>query len=267
MNGLLSAVGFLTILPVAPGGTGGLATARGWFPVVGLLLGGALAAIDLIMHSGYPLLYQDLPSFPPLLSAAILTVVLVALTRALHLDGFMDCCDALFGGFDRDRRLAILRDPNVGAFAVTGVACLLLLKVAAIMAVPPPSRLWVILVFPCLSRWAMLLTMELFPYVRRQGLGTPFLRRRGRLPMAGGLLATLVIVVALTGPAGLALLAAAGAVGWTVGAWASKLLGGVTGDVYGAVNEVAETSVLVFAALLAYGVSDGLISPLHEMVQ
>lgn len=267
MNGLRSAVGFLTILPVAPRDTGGLAAARGWFPVVGLLLGGVLTALDLLMHSGYPILNEDFPSFPPMLSAAILTVVLAAFTRALHLDGFMDCCDALFGGYDKERRLAILRDPNVGAFAVTGAASLLLLKVAAIMALPPPSRLWVILVFPCLSRWAMLLTMGLFPYVRRKGLGTSFLQRSGRLPMAGGLLATLVIVVTLTGPAGLALLAAAGAVGWAVGAWASKLLGGVTGDVYGAVNEVAETSVLVVASLLTYWVSDGLFLPLYEMVQ
>ncbi len=266
MTGLRSAVGFLTILPVAPRDAGGLATARAWFPVAGLLLGAILAAIDLAMHSGYPLFTQDFPQFPPLLSAAILTVILAVLTRALHLDGFMDCCDALLGGFDRDRRLNILRDSHVGAFAVVGVVSIMLLKVAAIMALAPTARFWVILVFPCLSRWAMLLAMELFPYIRRPGLGTPFLTRGGRLQLAGGLLATLVIVVALTGPSGLALLATATAVAWAIGAWASKLLGGVTGDVYGAVNEVAEVSVLALAALLAYGFSDGFFSPLHEMV-
>ena len=266
MTGLRSAIGFLTILPVAPKDPGGLATARAWFPVVGLLLGAILGAIDLLMHSGYPFFTQDFPSFPPLLSAAILTVLLLALTRALHVDGFMDCCDALFGGFDRDRRLDILRDSHVGAFAVVGVVGLMLLKVAAIVALAPTARFWVILVFPCLSRWAMLLAMELFPYIRRSGLGTPFLQRRGWLQLAVGLVATVIIVVALTGPTGLALLAAATAVGWVVGAWASKLLGGVTGDVYGAVNEVAEVSVLVLAALLAYGFSDGFLSPLHEMV-
>ena len=266
MTGLRSAVGFLTILPVAPRDTGGLATARGWFPVVGLLLGAILAAIDLLMHLGYPLFAQDFPSFPSLLSAVVLTVVLAALTRALHLDGFMDCCDALLGGFDRGRRLDILRDSHVGAFAVVGVVSVMLLKVAAIVALPSASRFWVILVFPCLARWAMLFTMELFPYVRRPGLGTPFLQRRGWLQLAGGLVATVIIVIALTGPTGLALLAVASAVGWAVGAWASKLLGGVTGDVYGAVNEVAEVSVLVLAALLTYGFSDGFLSPLHEMV-
>ncbi len=266
MTGLRSAVGFLTILPVGPRDAGGLATARAWFPVAGLLLGAILAAIDLLMHSGYPFFTQDFPQFPSLLSAAILTVILAVLTRALHLDGFMDCCDALFGGFDRDRRLNILRDSHVGAFAVVGGVSLILLKVAAIVALAPSARLWVILVFPCLSRWAMLLTMEMFPYIRRPGLGTPFLMRGGRLQLAGGLSATLIIVVALTGPTGLALLSAASVVGWAVGAWASKLLGGVTGDVYGAVNEIAEVSVLVLAALLAYGFSDRVFSPLHEMV-
>ena len=232
MTGLRSAVGFLTILPVAPRDAAGLATARAWFPVVGLLLGTILGAIDLLMHSGYPLFTDDFPSFPPLLSAAILVVALAALTRALHLDGFMDCCDALFGGFDRDRRLDILRDSHVGAFAVVGVVSLLLLKVAAIVALPSTSRFWVILVFPCLSRWAMLLAMELFPYVRRPGLGTPFLQRRGWLQMAVGLVSTVIIVVALTGPAGLALLALASLVAWAIGLWASKLLGEESPETY-----------------------------------
>ena len=137
MNGLRSALGFLTILLVAPRDAGGLAAARGWFPAAALLLGLALALLDLLMHSGYPLLTDEYRQFPPLLSAAILVVAMVVLTRALHLDGFMDCCDALFGGFDRERRQAILRDSHVGAFAVVGVAALLLLKVAAIMALPP----------------------------------------------------------------------------------------------------------------------------------
>ena len=47
---------------------------------------------------------------------------MIALTRGLHLDGFMDCCDAFLGGFSRERRLEILRDSHVGAFAVVGVA-------------------------------------------------------------------------------------------------------------------------------------------------
>ena len=265
MNGLRSALGFLTILPVAPRDAGGLAAARGWFPIVGLLLGVILAAIDLLLHWGYPLFTDVYRPFPPLLSAAILVVALIALTRALHLDGFMDCCDALLGGFNRERRLEILRDSHVGAFAVTGVVSLLLIKVAAIMALPPSGRMWLLLVFPCLSRWTMLLALEVFPYARPQGIGTSFQPQGGRWQLLAGLAVAVIATVALTGLGGLALLAVATAVALGLGAWASKLLGGVTGDVYGAVNEVAEAAVLALAAILAFAVSESFLEPIHRL--
>ena len=265
MNGLRSAFGFLTILPVAPREAGGLATARGWFPMVGLLLGVVLGAVDLLLHWGYPLFTDIYRPFPPLLSAVILMVSLIALTRALHLDGFMDCCDALLGGFNRERRLEILRDSHVGAFAVTGVVGLLLIKVAAIMALPPSGRLWTLLLFPCLSRWGMLLLLELFPYARRQGIGVSFQPQGGRWQLLAGLAIATISTLALTGLGGLALLAVATAVALALGAWASKLLGGVTGDVYGAANEAAEAAVLVVAAVLAHTVSDTFLEPIHRL--
>ena len=101
MNGLRSAINFLTILPIAPRSSAeNLAAARIWFPLVGLLLGAILAGADLLLNG----------PFPPLLTSALLTAALAAMTRALHLDGFMDTCDALLGGFERERRLKILRD-------------------------------------------------------------------------------------------------------------------------------------------------------------
>lgn len=256
MTGLRSAIGFLTILPVSSNmGDAGLSSARMWFPVVGLILGAALAGIDLMLSLGYPLLSDEPPAIPPLLTASILIVALVALTRALHLDGLMDCCDALLGGFDRPRRMEILADPHVGAFAVAGVVCILLVKLSAIMALTTDTRLWVLLVFPCLSRWAVLLTMELFPYVRRDGIGLPFLERSDSLQRVFALAAMVLFALVLAGVAGLVLMSVAGAVAWGVGVWASRLLGGVTGDVYGATIELAEVSVLVSAVLLAHGFS------------
>ena len=282
-----AALGFLTILPVAPKDAGGLASARGWFPAVGLLLGLVLACMDLLMQWGYPLLSDEYRQFPPALSASILIVALAFLTRALHLDGFMDCCDALLGGFDRERRLAILRDSHVGAFAVVGVASLLLLKVAAIMALPPGSngeagRFWILLLFPCLSRWGMLLVLEFFSYARTQGIGVPFQpsgvpagrhgarwrivpvawEKRGQL--LGGLVVAIAATVTLAGPGGLVLLAVATVVAVGLASWASKLLGGVTGDVYGAVNETVEAAVLILAAVLAYALSNSFLRPIHE---
>ena len=230
MNGLRSAIGFLTILPLAPSGApGSLVSARGWFPLVGLLLGLILASLEILRmlmlqagSSGWygyaplPVTYPVFLNYTILLWSVLLVVILVVLTRALHLDGFMDSCDALLGGFDRERRLAILRDPNVGAFAVIGVVCLLLIKVLTIAGLPPaipvlppgilelPPEGWsvripMLLLFPCLSRWAMLLTMELYPYVRSNGLGTAFFgdgERRVRWQLILGLAFTLIVSVA-----------------------------------------------------------------------
>lgn len=270
MNGLRSAVGFLTILPLAPPrASDGMASARGWFPLVGLLLGAALVGIDLLFTPLSLLLpladtaiYQR-PAFPTLLSAALIVVALAVLTRGLHLDGLMDSADALLGGFTRDRRLAILRDPNVGAFAVISLVCVMLIKVIAVSELPPLGRVSALLLFPCLSRWAMLLAMERYPYVRRRGLGTAFLRARGKWQLALGLASALLASIALAGIYGIALLAAASALAWGIGAWAARLLGGVTGDIYGAVNEITETALLVMMiALIAYIDPFALQSPL-----
>ncbi len=269
MKGLRSAIAFLTILPVGPRNlTEDLASARTWFPLIGLLLGSLLAGTDLLLQKAIPLLSAD-PApldrqFPPLLAAALLTAALVLLTRALHLDGFMDSCDALLGGFERRRRLEILRDPHVGAFAVVGLASLLLLKLTALAALPQTSRLSVLLLFPCLSRWGMLLAMEMFPYIRREGLGTAFFGNRGRWPLIGGLCLALSAAMGLAGTTGVLLLALASAVSWAVGYWAARALGGLTGDLYGAVNETAEASVLVAAAVLTAASPLALSSPLAE---
>ena len=269
MRGLRSSIGFLTIFPVGSKDASGLDTARVWFPIVGLLLGLVLAVIDVGMHSGYPVFTpafnEEHRAFPTLLSAAILVVALVALTRGLHLDGFMDCCDALLGGFDRERRLQILKDSHVGAFAVVGVVSLLLIKVAAIVALPSAGRIWVLLLFPCLSRWTMLMALELFTYVRSGGIGTSLLPQRSGWQLVVGTIVALVATVAIAGFGGLALLAAATGVAWVVCAWATKLLGGVTGDVYGAVNEIVEVTVLVLAAILTFAVHETLFEPVHRM--
>ena len=210
-----AAIGFLTILPVSPrdaasppDAAGALARAPAWFPAVGLLLGGMLAFLDLALRVLH---------LPVLLASALLVAGLAALTRALHLDGFMDTCDALLGGFDRERRLEILRDPHVGAFAVVGVVCLLLVKLAALTALPAGSRTGILILFPCLSRAAMLLVMESFPYARREGLGTPFVSRSSRFGPWAGLLIAGAAAVALTGLPGLALTALAAAVAWAGG--------------------------------------------------
>ena len=267
MKGLRSAIAFLTILPLGPRSAAeDFPAARTWFPLVGLLLGSVLAGADLLLQWSFSLLSPDAASldrpFPPLLAGALLITALALLTRALHLDGFMDTCDALLGGFERRRRLEILRDSHVGAFAVVGLAVLLLLKLTALAALPPSNRQTVLLLFPCLSRWGMLLAMELFPYVRREGLGTAFFRKRGLWTLIGGFCLALGAAIGLAGATGVLLFAVASVVSWAVGYWAARALGGLTGDIYGAVNETAEAFVLVLAAVLTAASPLALRSPL-----
>ena len=255
MKGLRAALGFLTILPVSPRDPAGLAHARAYFPLAGLVLGALLAGLDLLLSGRLFLPDGSFIALAPnhLLVSALLLVSLVVLTRGLHLDGFMDSCDALFGGYTRARRLEILRDPHVGAFAVAGVVCLLIIKCAAIAGLVHPLRLQVLILFPCLSRWAMLLVMELYPYARTEGLGVAFLAGRGRLQLIFGFTCALLASLLLAGLMGLILLLAASLLGWIIGAWASGRLGGLTGDVYGAVNEIVETAVLALACFLPAG--------------
>ena len=252
MKGFRAAVGFLTIVPVSPRDQDSLAYARGYFPLVGLGLGLLLAGLDTVLSGRLFLPEGTFIALAPnhLLNSALLVVILVLLTRGLHLDGFMDSCDALFGGYTPERRLEIMRDPHVGAFAVAGVVCLLIIKCAAVAGLHQPLRLPMLILFPCLSRWAMLLVMECYPYARTEGLGLAFRGTGGRLQLFFGFLCALFASLLAAGIIGLVLLLAASLTAWAAGAWACRRLGGLTGDVYGAVNEVVETAMLVIAAFL-----------------
>ena len=85
-------------------------------------------------------------------------------------------------------------------------------------------RFWILLLFPCLSRWGMLLVLEFFSYARTQGIGMPFQPSGARLQLLAGLLVTVAATIALAGPGGLALLAIASVVAVGLASWASRLL-------------------------------------------
>ena len=272
MRGFRSALGFLTLIPVGSGeetDVRGLSSARAWFPAVGLLLGTALAGIDLLLRWAYAVGSTNgvgVPAAAPILTGVVVVVALVVMTRALHLDGFMDTCDALLGGSSPEGRRRILKDPRVGAFAVTGVVCLLLLKVVAVSALPDQVRPWVLILAPCISRGAMLLVMEMFPYVGGDGLGAVFLKQPGRGPLVFGTTLTLLAGIVLAGPWSLVVLALAALSAWSIGAFATRLLGGATGDIYGAVNETVEAVTFLCAALLTIGLPTVLIPPFFMLV-
>lgn len=240
MKGLRQAASFLTVFPVGPRNPGPMGPARAYFPVVGLGLGGILVGLDFALS----------PFLPPIVVGALLLIALLVTTRALHTEGFLDSCDVLFGGYTRERRLEILRDPHVGAFAVIGGTTLLISKWALLATIDSEMRTELLVLFPCLSRAGMLFTMIAFKYIRDQGLGASFKVQTSWWLDALGIGVAAATAVLLLGFGGLVLAAAALVAALAIGRWTSRLLGGMTGDAYGAVNELAEIAVLLIGTIL-----------------
>lgn len=240
MSGPRAAIGFLTVLPVsanrAPTGAD-----RAWFPAVGLALGAALVGLDAAAREG----------LPAIVVGALLVSALLILTRALHTEGFLDCCDGLFGGYTAEDRLRILRDTHVGAFAVIGGAALIVTKWSLLASTPDASRMGLLLLFPCLSRFGMLATMAVFPYARSHGLGSSLHENRHWWQIGVGLLSAALAAGLLLGPGGLVLFGAVTLAALGLGRWMTSKLGGMTGDTYGAVNEMGEVLALVLGIALA----------------
>lgn len=233
-----SALSFLTTLPVPRHATGlDRRTAR-WFPLVGLLIGILLAGLALLLAR----------FFPPTVAAVLVVAVWAAITGGLHLDGLADCGDGLLPPVSRERRLEIMRDPRVGAFGVTALLLALLLKITALAALPV---MWpALLAAPIWARWLILVAMQR-PSARPEGMGAAQQLRLSPAQIAL-LAAPPVAVTALAGVWHWQVwLGAAAALAATLGLlrFAEQRLGGVTGDVFGAVVEIAETVFVCVACV------------------
>ncbi len=250
----LAAVRFLTILPV-PIRSRFAQTAEtlptpiigsGYFPLVGLLLGALLVLWTLFLSVSLRL--------PSLLLAVLVLIVQIVLTGGLHLDGLMDSCDGLFGGTSQERKLEIMRDSRVGSFGVLGGACTLLFKFATFVTLADSNYLLplaLLMVLP-LARWAMVLAVYVFPSARSAGLGSNFRQTVTRPRLLVAALISLIVVLAVGRLPGLAAWVGGTLAALIVGAWATRVLGGLTGDIYGAIEEVAEMVALLLLVLLRF---------------
>ena len=217
---------------------------RAFYPAIGLMIGLVLVGVE----EGSSRVFSE-----PL-TAAFLVAVMIVVTRGLHLDGLMDVFDGVFGGFTPERRLEIMRDSRVGAFGVIGAVAVLLLKYGALVSLlmlPQPGKEWALFLFPTLSRWTMVVLLGAFPYVRTQGLGSPFHGTGIKIATTIAGISALAASVLLGGFAGLGLFFGVTVVAWLMGWAIAKTLGGLTGDAYGATNEIIETVVLIGATALA----------------
>ncbi|WP_217477034.1 adenosylcobinamide-GDP ribazoletransferase [Stutzerimonas stutzeri] len=241
MQPFLIALQFLTSLPVRLDGMPepqAVGRSLLHYPGVGVLLGAMLwlagAALDV--------------TAAPLLAALLLTGW-VALTGGLHLDGLADSADAWLGGFgDRERTLAIMKDPRSGPIAVVVLVLLLLLKFAALWTLLVAEQHLALLLAPLLGRSALLGLFLTTPYVRPGGLGQVLVEQMPRNAVHIVLGAIVLVCLALGSSGWLALAAAAG-VGWLARRAMCRRIGGTTGDTAGALVELVECAVLVALAL------------------
>lgn len=221
-----------------------------FFPLVGLVLGicYALAAWILVSVLGMRAL-----------TAALLLILPLLLTGGLHADGFMDTADGVFSGRERERKLEIMKDSRVGSFGVVAFVLLMFLQFALLLDMSPPLLVPVFFVMPIIGRMAMVLAVSCFPYARADGMGKTFADMADRRTVAIAVVTTSVLVIPIGLLATLALV-----LGMVFALLFCRrmtaILGGVTGDVYGAATVLTETIVLaVFSLASSYSNVWGLL--------
>lgn len=234
---------FLTRLPLPdPGPADAIVAGRAalFYPLIGLLIGALLWGLAVVLSDA-----------PASVAGVLILCLWVWLTGALHLDGLSDAADGWVGGLgSRERTLEIMRDPRSGAMGVVAVALLLLAKSSALTAMVAAGHASTLLWIPALARVQLLVAMLIVPYARATGMASAAVANLPRRSAWLIVIVSPVVVAALAGAAGLAVVIASAGLfaAWRLGLM--KRLGGFTGDTAGALVELSEASALVVVVLL-----------------
>jgi len=244
----LAAMTFLTRLPLRRGATEepGLATLAeaSWaFPLVGAVVG---------LAGGIAYVIASVLGLPATAAALIAVAVTALVTGGLHEDGLADAADGLGGGISREQKLDIMRDSRTGVFGVLALVFSVALRVAALANMGTGSRAFGALIAAhALGRGFLPAAMRYLTPAREEGLGAEAGRPdQNRVLWAAGL----AIVFALAGigaRAGLSGVVAAAALMALFAWYAQRQIGGYTGDVLGALEQIGEAAALLAAAAWA----------------
>lgn len=242
LNGAVIAVEFLTPVRfrrVQTYDDRTFAEALGWYPFAGFFIGVALALLDRGLDE----------ILPPAPAAALLVAFLALASGGLHLDGVADTADGMAVQGDRARRLGVMSEGNTGPAGVMALVLVLLAEWSAISSLPPEARTAALIVAPVIARWTVVPVGLLFTPARPRGLG--HLIHAGLWPVAAPLATAIALLAAIVtfGLAGVVLVLLAAAAALLISAAASRMLEGVTGDVFGAGIEVSQ--VVVWLAIIA----------------
>jgi len=240
MNAFFAALQFLTLCP-RPGwvqhSTDEAGRSAIFFPIVGLLLGLILVLVNFLL----------LPFASAGLLSAILVILLAFMTCGLHLDGVGDTFDGLGAGGDRDHILSIMDDSHTGVFGLVAIVSVLLLKIHSLESMDV-DRWRALLVSPILGRWAMVL-LAYRSKAAKVGLGSNLVDHLQTKQFLVATIIALLLVASIFRWNGIVMMAWVAIFTIASKTYFHRRLGGVTGDTFGAVGELSETSVMVLLAL------------------
>ena len=211
-----------------------------YFPVIGLLIG-LLLSLSALYFSFLPVLVKS----------TMILIVSIFITGGIHLDGFADTCDGFYGNKSIEKILEIMRDSRIGAMGVIGIVSLLLLKFSLIASLPEVFFWKILIVMPVFSRWFQGFVCHAARYVRQEGKAKNFIEySRCRDVIIGGIF-TLALLVLLMSLRGFILFFVSLIPVALFFYYIKRRVGGMTGDTIGAVNEIAEVSILLFGLILS----------------
>jgi adenosylcobinamide-GDP ribazoletransferase len=234
---LLSGFALLTRLPVPDHRGTGAASAWTW-PLVGAVLGGIAALV-----AGMALWL----GFTPGVTAGLVLALAAVLTGGLHEDGLSDTADGLFGGWTRERRLEIMKDSRVGSYGVLALVLVTLVRWSALTALLAAGSPWVLVAVGALGRAPMAVVMSSLPNARDTGLSHATGRPSGQVALIGVALAV-AIAVLFTGWSAIPMLALVAVTTGLLARSAQARIGGQTGDILGAAQQLAEAAALAVLA-------------------
>jgi adenosylcobinamide-GDP ribazoletransferase len=243
INELLLAFQFMTRIPISglPRERHALACAAKFFPVVGLVIGLIAVAIQRALAS----------RLQPQVLTLVLIIYLVLITGALHEDGLADAADGFGGGWTKEKILLIMRDSRIGSFGAVAITLSLLSRFILINSTAPARLPGFLIASSVLCRWTALPLGFWLPYAREdQGLGGEV---AGRMPRSSLLWGTGFAVLSVAAALGLGSL-----LPWLItllitgasGLYFKRHIQGVTGDCFGATNQITEIAVYFYGALL-----------------
>lgn len=180
----------------------------------------------------------------------IVIIALVILTGGIHLDGLSDTFDAFFSAKKKEEILLLMRDPHAGVMGTLAVISVLLLKIGLLYSADFRSSGISLFLMCVLSRWAIVLLMCFFPYARKEGKAKEFIEGAKFNKFVLSTFLCIVLVFVFSKTTGLIIMAFIGLVTYFFGKFSQNKIGGITGDIIGATNEINEVLVLLSINIL-----------------